>query len=99
MPFYRVYDDNDSLVVSSEVSLVGASSSLTTVLVINTTKNYFFTFACALCEFLCKSLKFVPKWSLSYLQPILVAVCVSLGTVRVKLITDFYTWAIVILIK
>ena len=39
----------------------------------------------------------VPKWSLSYFQPILMANFVAIATVKVKLIPDFYTWAIVLI--
>ena len=35
----------------------------------------------------------VPKWSLSYFQPILMANFVTIATVKVKLIPDFYTLA------
>ena len=44
-----------------------------------------------------KCLKFAPKWSLSYFQPILVAISVSIETVKQKSIPDFNTWAIVLI--
>ena len=37
-----------------------------------------------------------PKWSISYFQPILVAIFVTIATVKVKIISDLYTWAIVL---
>ena len=42
-----------------------------------------------------KNLKFVPKWSFTYFQPILGAIFVTIATVKVKLVPDFNTWAIV----
>ena len=45
-------------------------------------------------NFSVKCLKFAPKWSLSYFQPILAAVFVTLATVKIESILDFYTWAI-----
>ena len=44
-----------------------------------------------------KCLKFAPKWSLSYFQPILAAVFVTIATVKLKSIPDFYTWTIVLI--
>ena len=41
-----------------------------------------------------KRLKFVPKWSLTYFQPILAAFYVTIAIVKVKLIPDIYTWAV-----
>ena len=43
------------------------------------------------------SLKFAQKWSISYFQPILVAIFVTIATVKAKLISDLYTLAIVLL--
>ena len=45
-------------------------------------------------NFSVKCLKFAPKWSLSYFQPILAAVFVTIATVKIESILDFYTWAI-----
>ena len=36
-------------------------------------------------------LQFAPKWSFSYFQPILVAIFVTIATVKVELIPDLYT--------
>ena len=36
-------------------------------------------------------LNFAQKWSLSYFQPISAAIFVTIATVKVKLIPDFYT--------
>ena len=44
-----------------------------------------------------KHLKFAPKWSISCFQPILVAIFVTIATVKVKLIQDFYTLVIVLI--
>ena len=48
-------------------------------------------------NFSVKCLKFAPKWSLSYFQPIFVAIFVTIATVKVELIPDFYTWVIVLI--
>ena len=42
-----------------------------------------------------KGLKFASEWSLFNFQPILAAIFVA--TVKVKLIPDLYTWAIVLI--
>ena len=42
------------------------------------------------------SLKFAPKWSVSYFQPILAAIFVTIATVKVESIPDIYTLAIVL---
>ena len=42
-------------------------------------------------------LKFTPKWSFSYFQPILVAISVTIATVKVESIQDLYTLAIVLI--
>ena len=44
-----------------------------------------------------KSLKFVPKRSLSYFQSILVTIIATIATVKFRLIPDSYTWAIVLI--
>ena len=44
-----------------------------------------------------KRLKFAPKWSIFYFQPVLVAIFVTIATVKVKLISDLYTWVIVVI--
>ena len=40
---------------------------------------------------------FAPKWSISYFQPVLAAVFVTIATVKVKLLPDLYTWVIVLI--
>ena len=45
-------------------------------------------------NFFVKCLKFVPKWSISYFQPILVAIFITIARVKVKLNPDFNNWAI-----
>ena len=45
-----------------------------------------------------KCLKVAPKWSLSYFQPILAAICVTMATVKVKLKPDFETLVIVLIV-
>ena len=42
-------------------------------------------------------LKFAPKWSFSYFQPILAAIVVTIATVKVESMSDFYTLAIVLI--
>ena len=42
-------------------------------------------------------LKFAPKWSFSYFQPILAAIFVTIATVKVESIPDLYTLAIVLI--
>ena len=42
-------------------------------------------------------LKFAPKWSFSYFQPILVAIFVTIATVKVESIQELYTLAIVLI--
>ena len=45
-------------------------------------------------------LKFAPKWSFSYFKPILAAIFVTMSTVKVKSMPDFYyTLAIVLINK
>ena len=39
-------------------------------------------------------LKFAPKWPFSYFQPILVAIFVTIATVKVESIRELYTLAI-----
>ena len=41
--------------------------------------------------------KFGPKWSLSYFQPILVAILAIIAMVKVKLKPYLYTWDIVLI--
>ena len=43
--------------------------------------------------------KFAPKWPFSYFQPILVAIFVTIATVKVESMPDFYTLAIVLINK
>ena len=40
-------------------------------------------------------LKFAPKWSISYIQPILVAIFVTIATLKIKVIGDLNTLVIV----
>ena len=42
-------------------------------------------------------LKFAPKWPFSYFQPILAAIFVTIATVKVESMPDFYTLAIVLI--
>ena len=42
-------------------------------------------------------LKFAPKWSFSYFQPILAAIFVTIATIKVESIPDLYTLAIVLI--
>ena len=42
-------------------------------------------------------LKFAPKWPFSYFQPILEAIFVTIATVKVVSMLDFYTLAIVLI--
>ena len=42
-------------------------------------------------------LKFAPKWSFSYFQPILAAIFVTIATVKIESMPDFYTLAIVLI--
>ena len=48
-------------------------------------------------NFSVKSLNFAPKWSISYFQPILAAIFVTIATVKGKVILDFYTLVIVLI--
>ena len=41
--------------------------------------------------------QFAPKWPFSYFQPILVAIFVTIATVKVESMPDFYTLAIVLI--
>ena len=42
-------------------------------------------------------LKFAPKWSFSYFQPILAAIFATIATIKVKSIRELYTLAIVLI--
>ena len=42
-------------------------------------------------------LKFAPKWSFSYFQPLLAAIFVTIATVKVESIPELYTSAIVLI--
>ena len=44
-----------------------------------------------------KRLEFAPKWSISYFQSVLAAIFVTIATVKVELISDLYTWVIVLI--
>ena len=48
-------------------------------------------------NFYAKRLKAVPNWPLSYFQPILVAIFVTIAPVKVKIIPYIYTWDIVLI--
>ena len=48
-------------------------------------------------NFSVKHLKFAPKWPISYFQPILAAIFVTITMVKVKIIRDFYTLAFVLI--
>ena len=50
-------------------------------------------------NFLVRCFKFAPKWSISYIQPILAALFITIATVKVKLISFLFTWAIVLIIR
>ena len=41
--------------------------------------------------------QFAPKWSIVYFQPILAAIFVTIATIKVESMPDFYTWAIVLI--
>ena len=42
-------------------------------------------------------LKFAPKWSFSYFQPIFVDIFVTIATLKVESMPDFYNFAIVLI--
>ena len=42
-------------------------------------------------------LKFAPKWSFSYFQPILAAIFVTIATIKDEAMPDLYTLAIVLI--
>ena len=46
-----------------------------------------------------KRLKFALKWSISYFQPVFAAIFVTIASVKVKLISDLYTWVIVLIVQ
>ena len=48
-------------------------------------------------NFSVQCIEFAPKWSLFYFQPILTAIFVTIAMVKVELIPDFYTLAIIII--
>ena len=48
-------------------------------------------------NFSVKHLKFAPKWPISYSQPILAVIFVTIATVKVKMIRDFNTLAFVLI--
>ena len=48
-------------------------------------------------NFSVKPLKFAPKWSISYFQPILAAIFVTIAMVNVEVIQYFYTLVIVLI--
>ena len=48
-------------------------------------------------NFSVKHLKFALKWPISYFQPILAAIFVTIATIKVKIIRDLYTLAIVLI--
>ena len=48
-------------------------------------------------SFSVKCFKFIPKWPVYFFQPILTTIFVTKATVKIKLIPDFHTWAIVLI--
>ena len=50
-----------------------------------------------ICYFSVKHLRFCPKWPISYFQPILAAISITIATVKVKIIRDVYTLAFVLI--
>ena len=48
-------------------------------------------------NFSVKCLNFAPKWPISYFQPILVDFFVTIATVKVESIPEFYTLAITLI--
>ena len=48
-------------------------------------------------NFAVKYLKFAPKWPLYYFQLILAAIFVTITTVKVELMSDFYIRAIILM--
>ena len=48
-------------------------------------------------NFSVKRLKFALKWQISYFQTTLAAIFVTIATVKVKIIGDFYTLGIVLI--
>ena len=61
-------------------------------------KKIFFGFClCPILIPLYTCLKFAPKWSFSYFQPILEAFFATIATVKVESIQELYTLAIVLI--
>ena len=58
-------------------------------------KDYYYYYYFVNCSV--KRPKFAPKWSISFFQPILATIFASIATVKFKLISDLYTWAIVLI--
>ena len=67
------------------------------ILIKSTVKISFWYLLVLYVNFSVKSLKFVPKWPLSYFQPTLVALLATIAMVKVKLIPEFFTWAIILI--
>ena len=63
----------------------------------STVKIYFWYLFVLNVNFSVKPMNFAPKWSVSYFQPILAAIFVTIATVKVKVIRDFYTLVIVLI--
>ena len=57
-------------------------------------KNIVLVFAFDLCKYLCQTSQI---WPISYFQPILAAIFVTLATAKVKINRDFYTLAFVLI--
>ena len=58
----------------------------------------FLVFACVIyINSFVTCLKFAPKWSFSYFQPILVAILVTIAIVKVESMPDLYTLTIVLI--
>ena len=64
--------------------------------IIRSVKIYFWYLLVLYINSIVKCLK-APKWPLFYFQPILVVISVTIATVNVKLIPDFYIWAIALI--
>ena len=61
------------------------------ILLISSVKISFWYLLVLCVNFSVKRLKFAPKWSISYIQPILATIFRTIATVKVKVSRDFYT--------
>ena len=64
------------------------------ILIISLLKISFWYLLVLFVNFSVKCLNFAPKWPISYFQPSLVAIFVTIATVKAELIPDIYTLAI-----